>query len=118
LSAYHIEHVSDALAQRHRDYRAGIDPDTLARFDDPTKRINYLILQDNLCDLPLSARRSLGKQFETTIQNVKGGAESKVINFTAAWADSKPDFVYVLASARRVSRPELIRRAEALYWER
>jgi len=114
VSAHHIEYVSDTLAKRHPEYRDGIDAETLARFDDPDKRSNYLMLQENLCDLPLAGRRMLGWQFETVIRKVQEDVNSESMSFTAAWMDSKPDFVYVFVSSKGVVRFEVIRRSEAL----
>lgn len=113
-SAHHIEYVSDSLAKRNPDYRAGLDQQTLAGFDDPEKRSNYLILQEHLCDLPLSGRRMVGLQFESVINRVDDDPNPDSMCFTAVWTDTKPDFVYILISSKGVGRPELIRRSQNL----
>jgi hypothetical protein len=109
-----IECVSDRLATRLDDYAEGLRPEVAAFYDDPANRKNYLLLQEELCDLDLAARRAVGMQFTHVIEKVEKSNEEAPMSFGAAYVDSKPDFVYVLVSARGVTRPELIKRSNIL----
>ncbi len=105
-----IETVSDQLAKRHPNYAEGLTPEMLAGFDDPGRRENYLRIQEELCDLQLSDRRLVGERFLEVIDKVKADPLRESIGYAAIWADGKPDFVYVLVSAKNISRPELLNR--------
>ncbi|MDA2926551.1 hypothetical protein MYX78_04845 [Acidobacteria bacterium AH-259-G07] len=109
-----VEHVSDALADRHAEYNEGLEEKLLSRFDDPTNRQNYLVMQEELCDLQLSDRRLVGYQFEQVIRKVQEDDHSESMAYAAIWADAKPDFLYVLVSARGISRPVLLERCTVL----
>jgi hypothetical protein len=114
MFALAIERVSDKLSERHPKYRDGLDAHTLAGFDDPTKRARYLILQENLCDLFLAARRIVGRQLQEVIRNVEQDANPESIRYGVAYADAKPDFVYILVSSKGIPRIDVIYTSNAL----
>lgn len=62
----------------------------------------------------LADRRGIGSQFHTAIQRTRRHAEAQSMHFAAAWADAKPDFVYVLVSVRGIDHQELFNRCGAL----
>ena len=70
-------------------------------------------MQEELCDLRLAGRALLGRHFATLMERADA-AKSPAMTFAAVHCDSKPDFVYVLASARGESRAELVDRARTL----
>ena len=71
----------------------------------PLRRSNYLLLQENLADLRLTERRALATMFLETIEKVGAGHGLR----RSWWTDSKPDFLYVLASVRGIPRADLLR---------
>ncbi len=107
-----IEHVSDALAVRAPDYAGGLDPETVAKFDAEPNRRNYLIIQENLCDLRLGERRGIGEGFVRLRERV--AAEGWDLGYRSFFSDGKSDFLYVLAVARGLDRAEILRRAQIL----
>ena len=109
-----IEYVSDALATRLGSYFEGLEPSIIARFDDPDKRKNYLLMQEELCDLRLSERQALGMQFSNLIDKVRDSDRAENMAYGACYTDSKPDFVYVLISAKGVNRAVLLKRSTIL----
>ncbi len=108
-----IERVADCLAERNPEYLSDLSTEEQSRFDPPTERRNYLRVQEELCDLRLAERALLGQHFAGLMARVET-APRPAMSFTAVHLDSKPDFVYVLASARGESRPELLTRARTL----
>jgi hypothetical protein len=105
-----IEYIADTLATRNPNYVDGLDPATLARFDAMEQRLNYLLLQEHLGDLRLADRRALGTAFLELIEGVGSGPGLR----RAWWTDSKPDFLYLLASVRGLDRPRLLREGPAI----
>ncbi|MGI0086006.1 MAG: hypothetical protein ACREBQ_13080, partial [Nitrososphaerales archaeon] len=112
--AYLIEYVADQLSQRGLDPKADLPPDLPAHVDPPDKRTAYLKMQEHLCDLPLSDRRSLGAQFKAVFDKLHQSNSHTEFIFGAVWADSKPGFVFVLASSRNVLRTEVLNRTWVL----
>ena len=51
-----IELVSDLLSTRLETYEEGLDKEIVSLFDPVSKRSNYLLIQDELCDLVLDER--------------------------------------------------------------
>jgi len=105
-----IEYVADTLATRNPQYADGLDPETLARFDAMEQRSNYLMLQEHLGDLRLAERRVLGTAFLEMSEKVDSGPGLR----RAWWTDSKPDFLYLLATVRGIDRPRLLREGPAI----
>jgi hypothetical protein len=85
-----------------------------AFYDDPENRKNYLLMQEELCDLRLPEREALGLQFTQVIEKVEKAIETETMSYGAAWVDSKPDFVYVLISAKGIARSQVIKRSNIL----
>lgn len=108
-----VEQVSDALATRAADYAIGLDTETLAKFDGDARRKNYLLLQENLCDLGLAARRRLGEALSILARKVAANTERTDMAFAAFFTDAKPDFLYVPMAAKGLGRPEILKRAQA-----
>ena len=107
-----IEDVADQLATRRKDYSVGLSAEQLARYDDPANRANYLKMQAALADLRLRERSELGRAFEGTIR--KRERSVKDFTYMGLHMDSRPEWVYVLASSAGLQPQELARRKEAL----
>lgn len=107
-----VEQVSDALATRAPDYAVGLDVETLARFDADAQRRNYLLLQENLCDLGLGARRRLGEALSMLALKVAATTERSDMAFAAFFTDTKGDFLYVPMATTGLGRPEILKRAQ------
>ena len=108
-----IERVADCLAERNPDYLSGLSTEDQAQFDSSTDRRNYLLMQEELCNLRLADRVLLGRHFADLMERADN-AKRPTMTFAAVHSDSKPDLVYVLASARGESRVELLNRARQL----
>jgi hypothetical protein len=107
-----LEHVANELASRLPNYQAGLSPQDIAAFDPEDKRQNYLELQRVLADLRLRERAELGAAFESTgaqLANVEQG-----FVYRAAFLDSRPDWVYVVAASKKIERSEIISRISIL----
>lgn len=111
-----VEYISDSLAQRLSNYAEGLGPSTIALFDGFADRKNYLLMQEELCDLNFVGRQLLGMQFEKLIEKVRKSDSPKNMAYGAYFIDSKPDFIYVLISSKGIERPVVIERAQALLW--
>lgn len=109
-----IECVSDRLATRMNRCTEDLEPNMAAFYDDPATRRNYLLMQEELCDLRLNEREALGLQFTQVIEKVEKAIETETMAYGAAWVDSKPDFVYVLISAKGIDRLAVIKRSNIL----
>lgn len=109
-----IECVSDRLAARLENYAEGLDQNVAAMYDDPAARRNYLLMQEELCDLRLHERRAVGMQLKHVIEKVEKCSESESMSYGAAYVDSKPDFVYVLVAAKGIDRAEILKRSTLL----
>ena len=107
-----IERVSNALATRLESYSEGLNPEIVARFDPPDNRIQYLLIQEELCALRLSERHALGMQFTTVIDKVRESNDIEKMAYAAFFTEN--DFVYVLISSKGIDRPTLINRANML----
>jgi hypothetical protein len=71
-------------------------------------------MQEHLCDLPLSDRRSLGAQFRRVFEKLDRKGKDGDFGYAAAWADSKPAFVFVFASSHQITRAEVLKRTWVL----
>jgi hypothetical protein len=109
-----IEYVADQLSKRGVDPKADLPAAFAAHVDPPDKRTGYLRMQEHLCDLPLSARRSLGAQFRKVCEKLDGTKKESDFVYAAAWADSKPGFVFVFACSRQIPRPQVLGRTWVL----
>lgn len=113
-SASIVEFVSDALATRLKGFSDRLDAETIAQFDPADDRRNYLLMQEELCDLRLAERAALGEHFVNIIGKVEKSESTENMAYKAFFTDSKPDFVYVLVSARGIDRPTLLSRSTIL----
>ena len=103
-----IEQLSNNLSERMEQHGEGLDEGIANLFDPSAKRSNYLLMQDELCDLVLDERRKLGASMTGAINRVIADDSEKSICFQAAHLDSKPDFLYILSSSRGYERNELL----------
>ena len=74
----------------------------------------YLLMQEELCDLTLPERHALGMQFLKVIEKLKSSEKAEDMVYAACHMDSKPDFLYVLISSKGVTRLDLMARSNAL----
>ena len=109
-----IERISDALSQRLEGYEKGLDDITSARYDSPSNRKNYILMQNELCDLVLDERRRIGEYFSDIMNRVKSDRCKNSMGYKAIRLDSKPEFLYVLSASKGRGRQELIKKAEVL----
>lgn len=105
-----IECVSDRLATRHKYYAEGLDAKVVALYDDPQKRKNYLLMQEELCDFNLAERQGLGMQFTRLMEKIQDNNKTENMAYGVGFLDSKPDFVYVFVSSKGIDRGVLIDR--------
>lgn len=110
--AYVLEHVADALATRNPNFAEGLSPELLAAYDPTHQRRNYLEIQAALSDLRLRERSELGRAFRGAIDKLSG--ESQGFTFMSARLDSKPEWVYVFASSKKIDRSEVLSRMTLL----
>ncbi len=109
-----IEQVSDALSERPENYAEGLDEELVRLFDPVSDRSNYLLMQDELCDLVLDERRKLGARLSWVIEKVREDDREKSMTCQTSYLDSKPDFLYVFSSSKGIPRNEVIRECLAL----
>lgn len=110
LQAESIEQLSDRLSTRLESYEDGLDEELARLFDPASKRSNYLMLQDELCDLVLDERRKLGASLSGAVEKVKEDDSNESMVYQADHLDSKPDFLYIFSSSKGFSRNEVIKR--------
>ena len=110
LQAKSIEQLSDCLSTRLESYEDGLDEELVRLFDPAPERSNYLMIQDELCDLILDERRKLGALLSDMVEKVKEDDSNESMVHQAAHLSSKPDFLYVLSSSKGFSRNEVIKR--------
>jgi hypothetical protein len=113
--AHLLERVADALATRGDNYRDGLPSDLAEGFDPPSRRQNYLRMQENICDLSLDGRKLLGLKLWELIQRLRAD-QAQDMTFAVAHVDDKPDFLYVLASAKGFDRATLLKRGVYALW--
>ena len=109
LKATPIERVSNDLSKRPEDYKEGLDEQIIDQFDSASKRRNYLLIQDELCNLVLDERRQLGGLLSHVTQKTREHHSTNLIFPLVARLDSKPDFLYVLSSSKGLSRNEVFK---------
>jgi hypothetical protein len=106
----YLEYVTNALATRSSTCLDEISPEWVAKFDPQESRSNYLRMQELFTDLALRERALLGQHFESIIRSLAGHPEGYV--HSAIRLDSKPDWVFIFGSAKKVGREEIFRRME------
>jgi hypothetical protein len=102
LYSSRIEHIADALSQRDPNYADGLPPEVVALFDKEGERKHYLILQEILTDMRLTERASMGRQFDTVAESMRG--KTRGLTMAAGLVDGK-DWVFVFVSCRGVEKP-------------
>jgi hypothetical protein len=107
-----LEHVADQLATRDPAYAEGISPAALARFEPLSARTTYLEMQGVLANLRLPERAELGRAFYDAMGRLSAEPEGFV--YTAAHLDSKPAWVFVFGSCKKLDRAILLGRMEQL----
>ena len=109
LQARIIERLADRLSTRLEAHEEGLDEEIACLFDPASERSNYLLIQDELCDLVLDERRKLGASLSGAIEIVKQEDSNESMVYQAAHLDSKPHFLYVLSSSKGFSRNGVIK---------
>jgi hypothetical protein len=104
LYSSQIEHVADSLAQRDPNYTEGLPSEALALFDKEGERKNYLVLQEILTDMRLTERASIGKQFHTVAEAMRG--KTSGLTMAAAHCDGR-DWVFLFISSRGIMKSRL-----------
>ena len=107
-----LEYVADCLATRHPDFAADLPASVLAAYDPTDQRRNYLEMQAELADLRLRERAELGRALHNASERLAGETEGFV--FMSARLDSKPEWVYIFASSKRVERNAIMSRITPL----
>jgi len=107
-----LEHVANELATRLPGYATGLSPTVLAAFDQTEGRQNYIEMQRVLANLRLRERVELGRAFDSTAAKLRSEAQGFV--YRAMRLDSQPDWVYVVGSSKKITRPELLSLLEPL----
>lgn len=113
-NTYYVEGISNALSERLRNHEKGLDERYVTRYDNSSNRINYILMQNELCDLVLVERRMLGQQIYELINAIKNNSDLMSMCYQALSLTSKPHFQYVFAAAKGIERGDLIERSEKL----
>jgi hypothetical protein len=107
-----LEHMADELARRLPDYAVNVPEPLLAHFDPPEARSGYLKMQGVLAGLRLRERAKLGEAFYEVISNLRPKASG--FTYKSVWLDPEPDWVFVFASSKGVTRAEVLTRMKTL----
>jgi hypothetical protein len=110
-AAQFVERVADLLSSRLLDYSKDLPPEVAARFDPSNARKNYLVLQEELCDLTLLERRAVGQLREDLVSKLEGDASPSALLYRV-YIDHRRDRLYVVAAARGFDRRRAIEAAE------
>lgn len=103
-----IERLSDNLSTRLENHEEGLDEVHRNRFDPNSRRSNYLLIQNELCDLVLDERRKLGVLITQVAKKVVETESQQDIGYQAGWLDSKPDFLYIFSSSKSLPRNDIL----------
>ena len=107
-----IEYVAESLATRRPNFADGLPPDGVLVYDPVDQRKNYLDMQAELADLRLRERAELGRALDSAARKLSGKPDGFV--FMSARLDSKPEWVYIFASSKKVGRAEVLSRIARL----
>ena len=105
-----VEQVADLLSSRLPNYSKDLPPEVAARFDSPDARKNYLVLQEELCDLTLLERRALGQLHEDLVSKIEQNASPSALLYRA-YIDQQRNRLYVVAVSRGYDRKAVIEAA-------
>ncbi|MGO9605117.1 MAG: hypothetical protein ACLQAT_17310 [Candidatus Binataceae bacterium] len=98
-----VEEVADLLSSRLPNYSKDLPPEVSAHFDPLSARKNYLMLQEELCDLTLLERRALGQLREDLLSKIEQDASPSAL-LHRAYIDHLRDRLYVVAVSRGYDR--------------
>jgi hypothetical protein len=101
-----MEHVAHELATRLPNYEAGLSPELVAAFDPPEKRRNYLEILRLLASFRLRERSELGVAFDLVVDKMRNSERGFAID--AVYMDSRPDWVYVFLSSKKIDRAQVL----------
>src|ERR1019366_6289346 len=107
--AHLLEVAADALGTRAADYLDGLPRELAERFDPAAHGKNYLVMQENICDLTRDGRKLLGLKLREAILALRVDETHDMI-YAAAYVDYKPDFLYVLAASKGFDRTTVLKR--------
>jgi len=105
-----VEEVADLLSSRLPNYSENLPPEVAARFDPADARKNYLVLQEDLCDLTLLERRALGQLREDLVTKIAEDATSSALLYRV-YIDHRRNRLYVVAVSRGYDRKGVIEAA-------
>lgn len=111
-----IERLSDNLSTRLENHEEGLDEVHRNRFDPNSQRRNYLLIQNELCDLVLDERRKMGVLLSHVAKNAIDPENQQRIGYQAGFLDSKPDFLYILSSSKSLTRNDILHKSSALIY--
>lgn len=94
-----VEAVASLVSNRMLDYARDLPEELVRGFDPPHDRKNYLIIQENLCDLTLEDRAALGALSAKVWRTMKQGPPEQGPAAAVGVLEGKPDFVYVVVAA-------------------
>jgi hypothetical protein len=110
-NARFVEGVADLLSSRIPNYSKDLPPEVAARFDPLDARKNYLVLQEELCDLTLVERRALGQLREDLVSKIEQDASPSAL-LHRAYIDQRRNRLYVVAVSRGFDRKGAVEAAE------
>lgn len=108
------ENVINSLTHRLPKYKSGLRADTLQLFAPDDSRENYMLMQNEICDLNINERVLFGAQFNNIIEKNKNDTDEKNTSYGIMLSDSKPNFGYVFTSSKGFTRQEIIDRGMTL----
>ena len=114
LKGRSIEKLSDRLSKRLESHEVGLNEELVLMFDPTWKRGNYLMMQEELCDLVLDERRKLGRLLDDVVEEVNRDKLNEVMMYRVGYLDSKPDFLYVFSCSKGFTREEVFKRCHGL----
>jgi hypothetical protein len=110
-TARFVEEVSNLLSSRLPQYSKDLTPDITACFDPPNARKNYLVMQEELCDLTLLERRALGQLREDLLSKIERDASPSAL-LHRVYIDHRRNRLYVVAVSRAYDRQGAIEAAQ------
>ena len=114
LQGRSIEELSDRLSRRLESHESGLSEELALLFDPGSERSNYLLMQDELCDLVIDERRRLGGLLDDLVEKSVREELNEGMIYRAGHLDSKPDFLYVFSCSAGLSREDIFRRCHGL----
>jgi len=100
-TARFVEVVMDCLSTRLSNHEEGLAPEVIAGFDSSDQRKHYLVMQEELCDLSLVERRSLGQLRDDVVSKI--GRDTSGLAYRA-YIDHPRDRLYLVAVSKGYDR--------------